>query len=199
MTPAERKALIFLALVAVLGAGVRAIDALQGDATPPTAARAELARQIEAVDSATASRRSRKRDGGKRPRAAGSRDRGPAGNEAGTAIVPRDSASERPAVSYQVSRPPVDLDVATGAEIEALPGIGPALASRIVADRDSAGPFGSLGEFERVRGVGPALAKRLEPLVTFSLTPRHPGAVSRGASRSRERPDHRVKRGRGRA
>src|SRR3954447_20231241 len=38
----------------------------------------------------------------------------------------------------------VDLDVATEKEIEALRHIGPTLARRIVADRDSFGPFGSM-------------------------------------------------------
>ena len=74
-----------------------------------------------------------------------------------------------------VERPPkgpIDLDVATAAELERLPGIGPALAARIIADRDSLGPFGSLTELDRVRGVGPALCKRLEPLVRFSGVPR---------------------------
>lgn len=66
----------------------------------------------------------------------------------------------------------VDLDIATVAEIETLRWVGPALAARIVADRDSAGPFGSLEELERVRGIGPALATKLESTVTFSLLPR---------------------------
>lgn len=63
---------------------------------------------------------------------------------------------------------PIDLDRASAREIEALPGIGPALAGRIVSNRDSAGAFGSIDGLCEVRGVGPALAKRLRPLVTFS-------------------------------
>ena len=65
-------------------------------------------------------------------------------------------------------RAPMDLDRATAAEIEALPGIGPALAARIVAFRDSVGSFGSMDALCEVRGVGPALSRRLSPLVTFS-------------------------------
>jgi competence protein ComEA len=38
----------------------------------------------------------------------------------------------------------VDLDRATALEIDVLPWVGPALAGRIVANRDSFGPFGSL-------------------------------------------------------
>jgi competence protein ComEA len=49
-----------------------------------------------------------------------------------------------------------------------LPRIGSALAHRIVANRDSAGPFGSLEGLKRVRGVGVGTLKLLAPLVTFS-------------------------------
>jgi competence protein ComEA len=80
----------------------------------------------------------------------------------GTGQIP---AAVRPTV------PParlIDLDVATESEIQGLPRIGPALAHRIVANRDSAGPFGGVQAFRRVRGVGPATLKLLAPLVTFS-------------------------------
>ncbi|MBX6363076.1 MAG: helix-hairpin-helix domain-containing protein, partial [Gemmatimonadetes bacterium] len=59
----------------------------------------------------------------------------------------------------------ISLSRATAAELERLPGIGPALARRIVAYRDSAGPFRSVAELERVKGVGPALLKRLQSRV----------------------------------
>ena len=62
----------------------------------------------------------------------------------------------------------IDLDVATAKEIESLPAIGPALAGRIVANRDSFGPFGSLDVLGRVKGLGPATRRRLSPRVTFS-------------------------------
>ena len=62
---------------------------------------------------------------------------------------------------------PVDMDLASAQEIEALPRIGPALARRIVANRDSLGAFGSLDKLRRVKGLGPASLDRLAPLVTF--------------------------------
>lgn len=72
---------------------------------------------------------------------------------------------------------PVDLDVATEAEIEALRHIGPALARRIVADRDSLGPFGSKEELLRVKGIGPSMVGKLDSSVTFSLLPRPKNTV----------------------
>jgi competence protein ComEA len=66
---------------------------------------------------------------------------------------------------------PVDLDRATQREIERLPWVGPALARRIVANRDSFGSFGSLESLGRVKGVGQATRNRLAALVTFSGGP----------------------------
>jgi competence ComEA-like helix-hairpin-helix protein len=60
---------------------------------------------------------------------------------------------------------PLDINAATGAQFERLHGIGPALAARIVAYRDSIGRFGTISELERVRGIGPALMAKLAPLV----------------------------------
>ncbi|MEO8909674.1 MAG: helix-hairpin-helix domain-containing protein [Gemmatimonadaceae bacterium] len=67
---------------------------------------------------------------------------------------------------------PVDLDVATEPEIESLRYIGPALAKRIVADRDSLGPFGSIEGLIRVKGVGSSMVEKLRSSVTFSGVPR---------------------------
>lgn len=58
---------------------------------------------------------------------------------------------------------PLDVNRASAAELERLPGIGPALAARIVAYRDSAGDFESVDDLLRVRGIGPALLARLRP------------------------------------
>lgn len=61
-------------------------------------------------------------------------------------------------------RQPVDINRADAAALERLPGIGPALALRIVEERASR-PFGSVAELERVRGIGPATVARLEGTV----------------------------------
>jgi competence ComEA-like helix-hairpin-helix protein len=72
---------------------------------------------------------------------------------------------------------PVDLDVAGEQEIESLRYVGPALAKRIVADRDSLGPFGSIEGLKRVKGVGSSMVEKLRSAVTFSLVPRHNNEV----------------------
>lgn len=60
---------------------------------------------------------------------------------------------------------PVDLNLATEAELLRLPGIGPTRARAIVAYRQSRGSFASVEELVRVPGVGPATLARLAGLV----------------------------------
>ena len=55
----------------------------------------------------------------------------------------------------------VSLNGASAAELEALPGVGPKLAERIIAAR----PFRSVRDLDRVRGVGAKSLARLSPLV----------------------------------
>ena len=55
----------------------------------------------------------------------------------------------------------VNLNTADPAALEALPGIGPALAQRIIAYRDSAGTFRTAEDLMRVRGIGPATLERI--------------------------------------
>lgn len=57
--------------------------------------------------------------------------------------------------------PTVDLNRATAEELERLPGIGPALARRIVALRAEVGRFRQIDDLLRVRGIGPATLERL--------------------------------------
>jgi hypothetical protein len=57
---------------------------------------------------------------------------------------------------------PVDLNRASAPELARLPGIGPALAARIVEAR----PFDGLDDLARVRGLPAAVRERVRPLLT---------------------------------
>ena len=61
---------------------------------------------------------------------------------------------------------PVSLSSATAADLEALDGVGPALAARIVAWRDSHGGFSSVDALDEVPGIGPARMEALRPHLT---------------------------------
>jgi DNA uptake protein ComE-like DNA-binding protein len=82
-------------------------------------------------------------------------------------LTPGDEVTNFACMSTQVTRmppeqlaaleQPVDVNAASVQEIESLPGIGPAIASRIVAGR----PYADIDELLDVEGIGP---KRLEAI-----------------------------------
>ena len=186
-TPAEKRALVFLSAMLTLGAGVRATKALSAEPPPPSAAaRIDLHRQIVAVDSADSVERS---GGGKRHRSKRPVARGMSTSDGSDASIRGDSAGSSsrkrkkgrkilPHAAEQAhdigisSAGPIDLDRAQEWEILALPKVGPTLAHRILTNRDSLGPFGSLNELRRVNGVGQAVVDAITPYVTFSQQPR---------------------------
>ena len=60
---------------------------------------------------------------------------------------------------------PVDLNRATAAELEALPGVGPATATAIITWRGENGGFRRVDDLLEVPGIGPARLERLRPHV----------------------------------
>lgn len=60
----------------------------------------------------------------------------------------------------------VDLNAADATTLQTLPGIGPAMAERIIDHRTTEGPFTSVDQLSAVSGVGPATMERLRDLVT---------------------------------
>ena len=63
---------------------------------------------------------------------------------------------------------PVNLNTATAAQLESLPGIGPAMAQRIVEYRQQSGGFKKIEELMNVRGIGEASFLKLKPLITVT-------------------------------
>ena len=61
---------------------------------------------------------------------------------------------------------PIDVNVASAAELEELPGVGPATAAAIVTERERNGPFLDVEDLDRVPGIGPAKLDALRGLVS---------------------------------
>lgn len=65
---------------------------------------------------------------------------------------------------------PLNLNSADEEALTALPGIGEALAARIVAYREEHGPFGAVEDLTNVSGIGQGKLAALEGLVTVEDT-----------------------------
>ena len=64
----------------------------------------------------------------------------------------------------------IDLNLASEALLDTLPGIGPALARAIISYRENVGPFRSVAEIQEVPKIGPVTYRNLRDLVTVSGT-----------------------------
>jgi competence protein ComEA len=83
-------------------------------------------------------------------------------------VVPRRGGGGAAAVSSgggAVAAGPVHLNSATLEQLDALPGVGPVTAEKILAYRQEHGAFGSVDELDAVSGIGPARLEQLRDLV----------------------------------
>lgn len=60
----------------------------------------------------------------------------------------------------------VDINKATAAELDELPGIGPTTAARIIEWREANGPFKSVDDLVEVPGIGPATLEKIRTFIT---------------------------------
>jgi competence protein ComEA len=81
-----------------------------------------------------------------------------------TAAAPPSRAAA-PAAERAAPRAVVDLNRATAAELDGVPGIGPALAGRIVESRARDGRFRRVDDLRRVPGIGARSLERIRPHV----------------------------------
>lgn len=62
---------------------------------------------------------------------------------------------------------PININIADESRLQALTGIGPAYAARIVKYRLENGLFQDVNELTNIRGIGPVTMQKLRPYVTI--------------------------------
>ena len=84
-----------------------------------------------------------------------------------SAIIPTPPSREGNATPLPPSPDnPVNINTATQAELESLPGIGPVLAQRIIAYRESNGPFTTIEDIIDVSGIAQSTFDLIKDLIT---------------------------------
>lgn len=76
------------------------------------------------------------------------------------------STTPKPAPKPASSGARVNINTASEAQLNDLPGVGPAKAAAIVGERDAHGPFKSCQDLTRVQGIGPATVANLSEACT---------------------------------
>ncbi len=143
-TPQESRVALFLILTFLAGIGVKLIRS----------ARTESARFDYSASDSEFDARSR---------------RLPAPDTAATESAGGDSAqggARKSAHSIHLLPRGIDINTATKEELIRLPGIGEAMAERILSYREENGPFVSVEELSNVRGIGPKKLQRIAPYCT---------------------------------
>jgi competence protein ComEA len=85
----------------------------------------------------------------------------------GRAQEPATPPARKPVVRV-VPSTPINLNTASSAELESLPGIGPATATRIIEYRQKNGGFKKIEDLMNVRGIGEKSFLKLKPLVSVA-------------------------------
>ncbi len=131
------------------------------DATPPEDDATVLARLMAASPARRAPSAATRRAKAPKPRK--SQPKTIAGMPRGLTKSGKPSNNASPAY---LARHPLDLNTATGAQLEALPGVGPAMAQKMLAYREQNGGFKSVDDLDEVSGIGEKKLETLRPLVT---------------------------------
>ena len=90
-----------------------------------------------------------------------------AGVVASTPVLAQDKPAAKPAKTAAAPAGPVNLNTATQAQLETLPGIGAAAAKRIIEYREKNGKFTKIEQLMNVKGIGEKSFLKLKPMITI--------------------------------
>ena len=79
-----------------------------------------------------------------------------------------DVSNEMTSKIEQINQPaqPVNINTASQADLETLPGIGPVIAQAIIQFRLENGPFIEVNDIQSVSGIGPVTFEKIQSLIT---------------------------------
>ena len=143
LTPGETRAMLFIGAALILGLGYRLYQRHTLPELVPLDTKDSLA--VEAIRSAYF----------------GSAGQDLASMGPGKAETSQGGVSDQPVEEERL----LDLNTASQTQLEALPGIGPVLARRIVEKRTSLSGFKSVEDLLAVPGIGPKRLEMIRPLV----------------------------------
>ena len=196
-TPSEQKALAFVAIVVLLGGAVRVLkagSAVEPTAAEQQALARQASAADSAASRGKSDKKGKRTRGGRGrapdtipnvvggvssvapsfarpalPFAHSPYGFPPAGPRIDVGSAPALAPASPPASrgKHGADTSHINIDVASAEVIERLPRIGPATARRLVANRDSFGPFKTAQGLRRVKGMGPATIAKILPFVTF--------------------------------
>jgi comEA protein len=83
---------------------------------------------------------------------------------------------------------PVNLNTASSAELQPVPGIGPATAEKILRARKSCDRFKSVDDLQAVRGLGPKRPEKLRKYLTVDAPPQSKKRSAQAAASSSKAP-----------
>jgi len=87
-------------------------------------------------------------------------------------VTPKATPKSPPkSTSKEAPKTPVDLNRATSEELQQLPGVGPAMASRILQYRKENQGFTSVDDLDNVRGIGAKKLEKIRPFVIVKSLP----------------------------
>jgi competence protein ComEA len=143
LTPAEKRLAVLLFVLTVIGSGLRV-----GRGVSPTVERWLSTGAVS-------------------DHVAPGRDTASVASPAESLIVRPDAPDAELAARHEIEPSGINPNTAEKAVLITLPGIGPALANRIVEDRTMNGPYRSAEDLLRVRGIGPATLRNIRSRLAF--------------------------------
>lgn len=89
----------------------------------------------------------------------------PTSSSGSSTVSENSTETKSSSASTQAVSSKININTASSAELDKLPGIGPTYAQRIIEYRESKGGFKSISEIQNVKGIGPKTFEKLKDMI----------------------------------